>query len=97
MGARIRGEVIGRQPFGVFIRIDGVALAEIVNMPHDLELPAMGAEVAVRQDGVFLAAPRQLAVLSSAQEEPHVDHSWPGRWRTEPPGEDGMAHLVSWE
>jgi hypothetical protein len=50
--ARIKGEVIGRQRFGVFIRIDGVpdavGLAEIGSMPHDLELPAMGAEVAGR-------------------------------------------------
>ncbi|MFG2308887.1 hypothetical protein ACGFS9_09455 [Streptomyces sp. NPDC048566] len=48
-GARIRGEVMGRQRFGVFIRIhgmpDAVGLAEISGMPHDLELPAMGAGV----------------------------------------------------
>ncbi|MFE4546232.1 hypothetical protein [Streptomyces sp. NPDC056785] len=46
------GEVIGRQRFGVFLRIDGVSnavgLAEICRMPHGLELPAMGAEVAGR-------------------------------------------------
>jgi ribosomal protein S1 len=38
VGSRITGEVIGRQPFGVFIRIDGVpeamGLAEITAMPH---------------------------------------------------------------
>ncbi|MEW1561759.1 hypothetical protein AB0454_02100 [Streptomyces sp. NPDC093509] len=49
-GARIRGEVIGRQRFGVVIRIhgmpDAVGLAEVGSMPHDLELPAMGAAVA---------------------------------------------------
>ncbi|MFJ5267605.1 hypothetical protein [Streptomyces sp. NPDC088358] len=52
VAARVAGEVIGRQRFGVFIRIDGVpdavGLAEIGSMPHDLELPAMGAEVAGR-------------------------------------------------
>ncbi|MET9121657.1 hypothetical protein [Streptomyces sp. NPDC004528] len=46
------GEVIGRQRFGVFVRIDGVSnavgLAEIGSMPHGLELPAMGADVAGR-------------------------------------------------
>ncbi|MFG2477350.1 hypothetical protein [Streptomyces fagopyri] len=52
VGARVEGEVIGRQRFGVFIRIcgmpDAVGLAEIGGMPQDLELPAMGAEVAGR-------------------------------------------------
>ncbi|MFH9893829.1 hypothetical protein ACH4OQ_33995 [Streptomyces luteogriseus] len=47
--ARITGEVIGRQPFGVFIRIDGVpnaiALAEITAMPRGMNLPALGALV----------------------------------------------------
>jgi len=50
VGTRIEGTVIGRQRFGVFIRIDGVpdamGLAEIGSMPHDMELPVMGAEVA---------------------------------------------------
>ncbi|MFF4804003.1 hypothetical protein ACFY1U_37445 [Streptomyces sp. NPDC001351] len=49
VGTRITGEVIGRQPFGVFIRIDGVpaavALAEITAMPLGMELPAIGASV----------------------------------------------------
>ncbi|MFG2308587.1 hypothetical protein ACGFS9_07830 [Streptomyces sp. NPDC048566] len=49
-GARIRGEVIGRQGFGVFIRMhgmpDAVGPAEVGGMPHDPELPAMGAAVA---------------------------------------------------
>ncbi|MFF2430626.1 hypothetical protein [Streptomyces mirabilis] len=44
------GEVIGRQRFGVFIRIDGVpaavGLAEVGSMPHGMELPVMGAVVA---------------------------------------------------
>jgi hypothetical protein len=47
--ARITGEVIGRQRFGVFIGIDGVpnavALAEITAMPHGMDLPALGAIV----------------------------------------------------
>ncbi|MFJ8362757.1 hypothetical protein [Streptomyces sp. NPDC093984] len=49
VGTRITGEVIGRQRFGVFIRIDGVAnaiaLAEITAMPHGTDLPALGAFV----------------------------------------------------
>ncbi|MFJ6908285.1 hypothetical protein ACWERF_29455 [Streptomyces griseoluteus] len=49
VGTLITGEVIGRQPFGVFIRIDGVpaavALAEITAMPPGMELPAIGASV----------------------------------------------------
>ncbi|MFE1295757.1 hypothetical protein [Streptomyces sp. NPDC058731] len=49
VGAWITGEVVGRQRFGVFIRIhgvpDAVGLAEVGGMPHDMELPAMGAEV----------------------------------------------------
>lgn len=49
VGARVAGEVIGRQPFGVFICLDGVpnavALAEIAAMPHGMELPALGARV----------------------------------------------------
>ncbi|MFF9816672.1 hypothetical protein [Streptomyces sp. NPDC014006] len=47
--ARITGEVIGRQRFGVFIRMDGVpnavALAEITAMPRGMDLPALGAFV----------------------------------------------------
>ena len=47
--ARVTGEVIGRRPFGVFIRIDGVphavALAEITAMPQGTDLPALGAFV----------------------------------------------------
>lgn len=50
VGAPVTGEVIGRQPFGVFIRIDGapctVGLAEITMMPRDTELPMMAARVA---------------------------------------------------
>ncbi|WEO95320.1 hypothetical protein A6P39_015515 [Streptomyces sp. FXJ1.172] len=49
LGASIAGEVIGRQPFGVFIRVDGVpeamALAEITAMPQGIDLPALGARV----------------------------------------------------
>ncbi|MGW9032093.1 hypothetical protein ACWGQ5_50530 [Streptomyces sp. NPDC055722] len=48
-GTRVGGEVIGRQRFGVFIRIEGVpnavSLAEITAMPRGMELPAMGAHV----------------------------------------------------
>ncbi|WP_181320710.1 RNA-binding protein [Saccharothrix carnea] len=49
VGAPIAGEVIGRQPFGVFIRIDGapdaVGLAEVTTMPREGELPPMGARI----------------------------------------------------
>ncbi|MFJ4366641.1 hypothetical protein ACIP4S_21035 [Streptomyces chartreusis] len=48
-GSKITGVVIGRQAFGVFVRIDGVpaalALAGIASMPLDMELPALGAVV----------------------------------------------------
>ncbi|MEU4703007.1 hypothetical protein [Nonomuraea dietziae] len=50
IGTLVTGRVIGRQPFGVFLRIDGVpdaiGLAEITAMPAGFELPGMGAEVA---------------------------------------------------
>lgn len=49
MGASVTGEVIGRQPFGVFLRVDGVpdamALAEITAMPQGTDLPVLGARV----------------------------------------------------
>ncbi|WP_406395212.1 hypothetical protein [Streptomyces sp. NBC_00887] len=49
LGASIAGEVIGRQPFGVFIRVDGVpnaiVLAEITAMPEGMELPVLGARI----------------------------------------------------
>ncbi|WP_060904908.1 hypothetical protein [Streptomyces scabiei] len=39
--------MIGRQPFGVFIQVDGVpgamALAEIIAMPEGMGLPVLGA------------------------------------------------------
>ncbi|MEU3241263.1 hypothetical protein [Streptomyces sp. NPDC006875] len=49
LGASVEGEVIGRQPFGVFIRVDGVpnavALAEIIAMPKGMELPVLGTRI----------------------------------------------------
>ncbi|MEU6656851.1 hypothetical protein ABZ904_48040 [Streptomyces sp. NPDC046900] len=49
VGARVRGEVIGRQRFGVFIRVEGVlgavALAEVTAMPRGMELPVLGLYV----------------------------------------------------
>lgn len=49
MGTRIAGEVIARQPFGVFVRIDGaldaVGLAEITAMPRAAELPGVTTRV----------------------------------------------------
>ncbi|MEV0240090.1 hypothetical protein AB0I06_09205 [Streptomyces sp. NPDC050674] len=47
VGSKITGVVIGRRPFGVFIRMDGVpdaiALAEITRMPLGMDLPALEA------------------------------------------------------
>ncbi|MFF1812356.1 hypothetical protein ACFVXW_25095 [Streptomyces sp. NPDC058251] len=49
LGASVSGEVIGRQPFGVFIRVDGVlsamALAEIIALPDGMGLPVLGTRV----------------------------------------------------
>ncbi|MFJ4672770.1 S1 RNA-binding domain-containing protein [Kitasatospora purpeofusca] len=49
IGTRITGEVVGRQPFGVFLAIDGwpdaVGLAKITAMPRCLDLPAVGRRV----------------------------------------------------
>ncbi|MFD0211142.1 hypothetical protein ACFVH9_18940 [Streptomyces hirsutus] len=49
LGSHVCGRVIGRQPFGVFLVLDGVpnavGLAEITAMPHPMELPAVGATV----------------------------------------------------
>lgn len=43
------GTVTSRQPFGVFLRIDGtpeaIGLAESIAMPPDFELPRLGAFV----------------------------------------------------
>ncbi|MFE7358912.1 hypothetical protein ACFU8Q_38970 [Streptomyces sp. NPDC057543] len=49
VGTRITGQVVGRRPFGVFIRIDGVpnavGLADIGSMPPSARLPALGAQI----------------------------------------------------
>ncbi len=49
VGARVMGDVIARQRFGLFIRIDGVpdslGLVEITAMPRDLALPDLGTPV----------------------------------------------------
>ncbi|MEV7013568.1 hypothetical protein [Streptosporangium sp. NPDC051022] len=49
IGTQVTGTVIGRQPFGVFLRIDGtpdaIGLAEITAMPPDFDLPCLGALV----------------------------------------------------
>ncbi|MEV8595541.1 hypothetical protein [Streptomyces sp. NPDC052012] len=49
VGHWITGKVVGRRPFGVFLRIkgvpDAVALAEITAMPLGMNLPALGALV----------------------------------------------------
>ncbi|MFE2167822.1 S1 RNA-binding domain-containing protein [Streptomyces sp. NPDC059447] len=46
VGTRITGEVVGRQPFGVFLSIDNrpdaVGLARIDRMPRCMELPTVG-------------------------------------------------------
>lgn len=50
VGSHVSGRVVGRQPFGVFLLIDGVpnalGLAEITAMPHRMELPVVGTTVA---------------------------------------------------
>lgn len=50
IGTQITGQIIGRQPFGVFIRIDdhpdASGLAEITAMPRNLELPTLDTRVA---------------------------------------------------
>ncbi|WP_060179375.1 S1 RNA-binding domain-containing protein [Streptomyces sp. IMTB 1903] len=49
VSARVTGEVIGRQPFGVFLSIvgcpDAVGLARVDRMPRCMELPAVGQHV----------------------------------------------------
>lgn len=49
LGGYVTGEVIGRQPFGVFIRIDdhsdAIGLAEITAMPRCMRLPHVGDRV----------------------------------------------------
>ncbi|MFD7838847.1 S1 RNA-binding domain-containing protein [Streptomyces sp. NPDC059761] len=49
VGTRITGEVVGRQPFGVFLSIDdhpdAVGLARIDRMPRCMELPTLGQRV----------------------------------------------------
>ncbi|MER6154273.1 hypothetical protein ABT147_01880 [Streptomyces sp. NPDC001868] len=46
VGTPVAGEVIGRQPFGVFLSVDGhpdaVGLARVDRMPRRLELPTVG-------------------------------------------------------
>ncbi|MDI6105938.1 RNA-binding protein [Actinoplanes sp. NEAU-A12] len=48
-GVAVTGQVIGRQPFGVFVEIDGVSdvmgLAEVTTMPPGAVLPAVGTIV----------------------------------------------------
>jgi ribosomal protein S1 len=50
VGSHVSGRVVGRQPFGVFLLIDGVpnglGLAEITAMPLKMELPVVGTTVA---------------------------------------------------
>jgi small subunit ribosomal protein S1 len=46
VGTPIAGEVVGRQPFGVFLSLDGhpeaVGLARVDRMPRCMELPTVG-------------------------------------------------------
>lgn len=52
IGTRISGRVVGRQPFGVFLLLDGqsdvVGLAEITSMPIGMHLPLVGEVVSGR-------------------------------------------------
>lgn len=49
IGTHVTGEVIGQQPFGVFLAIDGspdaVGLAKVTAMPSCLDLPTVGRRV----------------------------------------------------
>ncbi|OEJ36279.1 S1 RNA-binding domain-containing protein [Streptomyces agglomeratus] len=49
VGTRITGAVIGRQPFGVFLSVDGhpaaVGLARVDRMPVCMDLPTVGQRV----------------------------------------------------
>ncbi|GIH60746.1 hypothetical protein [Microbispora siamensis] len=49
IGSLVTGTVIGRQPFGVFLKIDGVpdavGLAEITALPSGSDLPRLHAQV----------------------------------------------------
>ncbi len=49
LGTQIAGEVIGRRPFGVFLRIDevpdAIGLAEIISMPREAAVPQLGERV----------------------------------------------------
>ncbi|MFP8963322.1 hypothetical protein ACLIYP_22635 [Streptomyces nanhaiensis] len=49
LGTKVAGQVIGRQPFGVFIEIDGhpdaLGLAEVTSFPRGASLPALGTRV----------------------------------------------------
>lgn len=56
VGTQVTGEVVGRQPFGVFLRIvgvpDAIGLAEITAMPHGAQLPQLGTTSAARSLGM---------------------------------------------
>ncbi|MBT2509061.1 S1 RNA-binding domain-containing protein [Streptomyces sp. ISL-98] len=49
VGTRITGEVIGRQPFGAFLSIEGhpdaIGLTRVNRMPRCMELPTVGQRV----------------------------------------------------
>lgn len=49
VGTTVTGVVIGRQPFGVFVTIDGIpdaaGLAEVIGFPPTIRLPMIGAHV----------------------------------------------------
>jgi hypothetical protein len=50
------GEVIGRQPFGVFLRVEdipeAIGLAEITDLPQDAVLPLLGTRVPARSSAM---------------------------------------------
>ncbi|MDX3495983.1 S1 RNA-binding domain-containing protein [Streptomyces turgidiscabies] len=49
VGTPVSGEVVGRQPFGVFVSVEGrpeaLGLARVTSMPRCMELPAVGVSV----------------------------------------------------
>jgi ribosomal protein S1 len=52
IGTEVSGTVVNRQPFGVFVDIDGhpdaLGLADIVRFPREVELPAPGTPIVGR-------------------------------------------------
>lgn len=79
VGSRIACEVIGRQSFGVLLRIDGVpdalGLAEITAMPQGMDLPPSGTSSVARCSGTPAATTKSRSGSSSGW-QPTSDLRW---------------------